>query len=325
MIHSYPSIFNMGHKAIADLLKGPVLVEEKVDGSQFSFMVDMNGEVVCRSKGAQLNLVAPEGMFQKAIEVVMKRKGGLSRGWTYRGEYLQKPKHNALTYDRTPNDHIILFDINNGLESYLTREEKEAEAARIGLEIVPVLYSGMIEDVQKFRDLLETESILGGQKIEGVVVKPLKYELFGSDKKVLMGKFVSEHFREVHAKEWNADPNKKSGKEFIQLLTSNYCTPARWAKALIHLEEKGLIQSAPQDIGLLMKEVPDDVLKECEVELKDQIFKWAWPTIKRGLTRGLPEWYKEELLKKQFDASSSNGRTPDFDSGNGGSTPPEAN
>jgi len=36
-LNSYPSIYNLGHHAIATLLDAPVLVEEKVDGSQFSF------------------------------------------------------------------------------------------------------------------------------------------------------------------------------------------------------------------------------------------------------------------------------------------------
>ena len=53
----------MGHKAIAELLKGPVYVEEKVDGSQFSFGVDENGEIRVRSKGCELVLDAPEKMF----------------------------------------------------------------------------------------------------------------------------------------------------------------------------------------------------------------------------------------------------------------------
>lgn len=34
--HSYPSIYALGHRAIVDLLKGPVFIEEKIDGSQFS-------------------------------------------------------------------------------------------------------------------------------------------------------------------------------------------------------------------------------------------------------------------------------------------------
>jgi len=33
---SYPSIYNLGHRYLGDLLDGPVVVEEKVDGSQFS-------------------------------------------------------------------------------------------------------------------------------------------------------------------------------------------------------------------------------------------------------------------------------------------------
>ena len=51
-LHSYPSIFNLGHRAVAGLLGGPVIVEEKIDGSQFSFGVTVDGEIVTRSKGA---------------------------------------------------------------------------------------------------------------------------------------------------------------------------------------------------------------------------------------------------------------------------------
>lgn len=58
MIHSYSSIYALGHKALEDLLKTPVLVEEKLDGSQFSFGVYINQEgerlLKCRSKGADI-------------------------------------------------------------------------------------------------------------------------------------------------------------------------------------------------------------------------------------------------------------------------------
>jgi hypothetical protein len=112
--HSYPSIYNFGHKAICDLLKHDVLVEEKVDGSQFSFGVfktvgeddpDITAPVMLRvrSKGAVMHPDAPEKMFTKAVESVKEREHLLTLGWTYRGEYLQKPKHNALAYDRVPS------------------------------------------------------------------------------------------------------------------------------------------------------------------------------------------------------------------------------
>lgn len=301
MIHSYPSIYNLGHAAIVDLLKSPVIVEEKVDGSQISFSKHpQSGELQMRSKGAQINMVAPEGMFDKAVATVQALADKIQAGVTYRGEYLRAPHHNALTYGRVPRGNIILFDVNPGLEIYLTPERKREYADELGLECVPVLHSGLVENVEHFRTLLDTESVLGGQKIEGVVIKPLDYALFGRDKKVLMGKFVSEAFREVHSKTWDAEHKTQGPSEILEQLKGRYGTPARWQKALIHLREVGQIVNEPKDIGVLMKEVPLDIEKECVEQIKADLFKWAWPQLRRMTCRGLPEWYKEELLKRQF-------------------------
>ena len=315
--HSYPSIFNLGHKAIQFLLSTPVNVCEKIDGSQFSFglfdelvaepvteyLINVSDvptrELKVRSKGAVMIPDAPEKMFTAAVESVKERLHQLHVGWTYRGEYLAKPKHNALAYDRIPNGHIIIFDINSGEEEYLDYEAKKAEAERIGLEVVPRLYSGRLDSIEQFRQFLCTTSILGGQAIEGVVVKPVGYDLFGKDKKVLMGKFVSEAYKEVHNKTWGE--NNPSGKDIIGLIGSALNTQARWQKALQHMKEAGKIEDSVRDIGLLMREIPEDVLKECEEEIKEQLFKWAWPSIRRAVTRGVPEWYKESLLKRAFE------------------------
>ncbi len=72
-------------------------MEEKVDGSQFSFGI-FNGEIKCRSKGAQLVIDAPEKMFIPAVNVVRELAPLLKDGWTYRGEFLGRPKHNTLCY-----------------------------------------------------------------------------------------------------------------------------------------------------------------------------------------------------------------------------------
>lgn len=300
MINSYPSIYNLGHAAIADLLKHRVIVEEKIDGSQIGFSKNEAGELSMRSKGANLNIVAPEGMFKRGVESVQRRIDRLRPGYAYRGEYLNAPHHNTLTYDRVPHGNIIIFDINPGLEAYVTPEEKKELASEIGFECVPVLTDGYIVDVNAFRNILETESVLGGQKIEGVVIKPADYALFGKDKKVLMGKFVSESFREVHSKTWEAEHKTKGSQDILEILKASYGTSGRWGKALIHLKERGLVAGELKDIGELMKEVPEDILKECTDLIKDDLFNWAWPQLRRKVCHGLPEWYKEELLKKQF-------------------------
>ena len=294
--HSYPKICAMGHGAITELLFDDVLVEEKIDGSQFSFG-KFNGELKIRSKGQEMILDAPEKMFIKAVETVLALKDLLVDGFTYRAEYLQKPKHNVLAYDRIPNKHLILFDINNGEEQYVSRAYKEAEAKRLGLEIVPVLYQGRISSPEDVTKLLDTVSILGGQKIEGIVIK--NYSRFGRDKKVLMGKFVSENFKEKHKQDWKVgNPNQN---DIVQLLVNTYRTPARWDKAIQHLRDAGKLEDSPRDIGKIIKEVPADLITECGDEIKEALFKWAFSDLVRGVNKGLAEYYKELLLKRQFE------------------------
>lgn len=298
--HSYPSIFAVGHRAAAELFEGPVTIEEKVDGSQFSFGV-FDGQIKCRSKGQQLIVDAPEQLFTRAVESVKKRAHLLRDGWTYRAEYLQKPKHNTLGYSRIPEDHLIIFDVCPAEETYLPWEQKAEEAFRIGLEVVPLLYAGEIASADELARFLDRESVLGGAKIEGFVVK--NYAKFGPDKKVLLGKFVSEAFKEAHGVQWKvSNPNSK---DVVQAIIESYKTDARWQKAVGHLRDAGTLQQSPRDIAALIKEVQADVFRECENEIRDALMKWARPQITRGIVAGLPEWYKGKLMADAFEPSPS--------------------
>ena len=62
--HSYPSVYNLGHRALEPLLAHPLNIEEKVDGSQFSFG-RFDGVLRVRSKGQELIIDAPEKMFTR--------------------------------------------------------------------------------------------------------------------------------------------------------------------------------------------------------------------------------------------------------------------
>lgn len=292
--HSYPKVYSLGHAALAELLLDDVIVEEKVDGSQFSFGV-FGGQLRCRSKGQEIVLDAAEKQFAKAIETSRELAPILTDGWTYRGEYLQKARHNVQTHERVPAKNVILFDIQPGHETYLSYAEKKAEAARIGLEVVPILYVGRLEQAVLL-DMLNLTSVLGGCKIEGVVVK--NYKRFGPDGKALMGKHVSEAFKEIHGKLWRAD-NPVSG-DIVEQLVMRFKTEARWQKAVRHLRDDGKLTDSPADIGSLIKEVQADVLKECSQEIRDMLFAWAWPKVARAITGGVPQWYKQQLLDLQF-------------------------
>ncbi|KKK61001.1 hypothetical protein LCGC14_3018710, partial [marine sediment metagenome] len=224
----------------------------------------------------------------------------LRPGWTYRAECLHKPRHNVICYDRVPRGHVILFDVDGGEEAYLAHNHKLDEAERLGLECVPLLHVGKVDSADELRALLAATSVLGGSKVEGVVAK--NYRRFAADGHALMGKHVSEEFKEVHKKDWRLrNPNQL---DVLEDIVASLRTPARWSKAVLHLRERGELEDGPRDIGPLLKEVNRDVLEEEGEAVREKLFKWAWKkTISRGITRGLPEWYKERLLERQFDGT----------------------
>ena len=295
MLTSYPSIFSLGHRAVKDLFNTDVLIEEKVDGSQFSFGVK-DGELRMKSKGAVLYEPVTDKLFKSACEYVISIKPFLKEGWMYRGEVLARVRHNALEYERTPKHNIILFDIERGDQDFLMPVDKAEEAARLDLEVVPHFFWGKIDNIDQLKELFQRDSILGKAKIEGFVIK--NYNMFGLDKKVLMGKWVSEAFKEVHHAEWkSANPNKA---DFLQQIIKGLKTEARWAKAIQHLRDDGKLTDSPQDIGILLKEIQNDTKKEMEDELKQRLFEQAWPQIARGIVAGFPEHYKTKLAESQF-------------------------
>lgn len=298
MIHSYPTVYQIGHRAIQNLFDGEVTIEEKVDGSQFSFGI-IDGELQCRSHGKQLILDAPEKMFVKIVEHVKSIQDKLTPGWTYRGEYLEKPKHNVLAYSRTPVNNFIGFDVMLDQEDYVYYESKKEMFKEIGFETVPLLYRGEVKSMEFFTDLLDRESILGGTKIEGVVVK--NYNQFSLDKKTCMGKYVSEKFKEVAKTDWKE--RNPTGKDMIQTLGERYKSEARWQKAVQHLTEADAIEGSPKDIGVLVREIQNDIVKDCQEEIKDELYNHAIGGIQRIALSGFPEWYKSKLLESAFEVA----------------------
>jgi len=296
-INSYPKIYNMGHSAIRALFEDEVVIQEKVDGSQFSFGV-FDGELKFRSKGVEVD---PEnaGMFKEGCEAVKKVKDKLKGNIVYRGEYLQKPKHNTLKYDRTPSNHIVLFDLQEGIgtEIYTPYELIRFEAEQLGFDYIPQYAQQKINGIDDIAKLMENESYLGGCKIEGLVFK--NYNKFTPDGKACMGKYVSEAFKEIHKKDWKG--RNPTNKDVLELISSGLCTEARFKKAVQKLRDMGELQNSPKDIGPLMKILNLDVKEECEEDIKEMLYKWAINDILRKSLRGFPQWYKDELARSQFE------------------------
>lgn len=298
-MRAFPKIFALGTDYIRDIFKHDVEVTEKVDGSQFGFG-RINGQLFMRSKGKQLFPEAAEKMFAAGIAYVTSIEHLLPNDIMFYAEYLQKPKHNLLAYGRIPQNHLILFGAMDTTERFVSDYgQLRGFAEVLGIEVVPLIYQGSIEDASFVRGLLERESCLGGTKIEGVVVKnyEAKFLLGGQPMPLMAGKYVSEAFKEVMNSDWSKDHTSKGHWETFK---EGFRTEARWHKAVQHLKEEGRLQNAPQDIGPLIQEVTRDITEEEIDNIKAFLWKEFGKEVLRSAARGLPEWYKNQLLESEF-------------------------
>jgi hypothetical protein len=243
-------------------------------------------------------------MFKEAVEYISEQADGdkglfgkvCPKDIYYYCEYLQKPKHNTLKYDRIPKNHLVLFDVMiNG--RWGTREELENSAKNLNIDVVPELYRGPA-DVEKIKSLLTTQSYLGGPILEGVVIKNYEQNIYiGGHLFPLFTKYVREEFKELHTVDWKIRQPKDSLADYVKA----FAAEPRWQKALIHMKEQGLLTNSPKDIGPLMNMVQKDVEEEEKDNIKNVLYKMFIQDILRSAIRGIPEWYKNKLLESLED------------------------
>ena len=298
-MQSYPKIFSLGTDYIRDIFLEPVEVSEKVDGSQFAFG-KINGELRLRSKGASLYTTNPQKMFAAGISYVESIQDRLPEGMIFYGEYLRAPKHNSLTYNRTPKNHIALFGVMDMTQK--CHPNIQAWADILEVDHVPIIHAGNISGVTEIAALMDRESYLGGPKIEGLVVKNYhrQFLLGGQPMPLMAGKLVSESFKEVHRERWGAEEKSSSRMETF---FESFRTHARWEKAVQHLAERGELENQPRDIGKLFKEIHIDIEAEEEQNAKEFLWCEFKDQIKRRASAGFPEWYKMKLAERSFDDS----------------------
>lgn len=294
MLKSFPKIWALGHINVADIFSHYVEITEKIDGSQFAFGWDMEGNYHCRSKGTMID---PDGdvpdLFRPVVE--WSRHLHAEPNVCYYGETLKGPKHNTLHYGRTPHRNFVLFGASNsGGDTHAHDHSLLSHVAeRLECDVVPLLYKGKA-DFDKVQELLGQESFLGLCKAEGVVVKAdVQYELYGQHVPLMCGKFVTEEFKEVHLK----NPEYVSGKSKLAAMVTEYKTEARWVKAVQHLRDEGKLLGEPKDIGNLMQELNRDFEEECIDDVKERLWKAYKKDFLKVIGNGMPQWYKEELAK----------------------------
>jgi hypothetical protein len=299
-IPKYQKIFTIGHRTIQNLFKGEVEVTEKIDGSQFGFG-KVNGDLHCRSRSVSIVMQAPDKMFKPGVDYVKSIQDRLLNNRVFYGEFLRQPKHNVLSYNRTPANGIALFGIldletsqwaDYGTLTYWANE--------LDIDVVPLIYQDTIDNPEDLLNMLDRESYLGGPNIEGLVVKNYNLDNMIGDVYIpfLTGKYVSEKFKERHSENWKRDHTAKGR---LQNFIDSFHTEARWEKAIQHMREAGTLQGEPRDIGELIKEIKQDIIDEDLDEIKDFLWKNFSKQLLSTAIKGFPEWYKEKLLRGEVE------------------------
>lgn len=301
-MNSFPKIYQLGKREIENIFKSEVEITEKVDGSQFCFGVDLEGKLRFRSKGKELFFDGCEKMFQCGAQYIIDFNqticNVLKPGTFIYGELLSKPKHNVLAYERVPNHNIIVFGVLEGLNYVEDYGKIKEYADKLDLETVPLIFKGLVETPEHIQELVgKTVSVLGKEIIEGIVVKNYRQHTSIGDPSPCFGKYVRAEFKERHGDEWQMNSKKNTLEQFIE----GFRHEGRMRKAMQHLRERGLLTESLKDIGPLIVEVKNDIRAEESNTIKEFLFKQFIEQIERKAVAGLPEWYKDVLLKGAFN------------------------
>lgn len=315
---SYGKVLNFGHKQLKELLYEPVCVQEKVDGSQFSFWFDEDkGSIIFKSKNTILGCdVGTNALFDPAISAILEMNLDIDRmikeEIIFRGECVSKLKHNSIKYERTPKNYVIIFDVEkNG--KVLSHKEAKNISEEFGFEFVPVYYEGYLKEKELSKFLNEKSCLGNSVSIEGIVVKRIDCNLFihlfknitekeasPEDLFLFMParmKLVSKDFRELNDNNWKIE--KKDS--MYERIGQKYCSMQRWKKVIQHGLEDNKLTLTPKDIGYLIPKIIDDVIEEEIDNIKEDLYDASIKRIKGYFIKGFPEWYKEHARDFEND------------------------
>jgi len=312
-IPAFPKIFQVGERFTTKIWDNPVEITEKVDGSQFSFG-RRQGIVYMRSKSAPIFYEDENKMFQEAKDFVKGIEDKLPEGLVFHGEYLNKPKHNTLMYQRVPKGYIALFgitgiDLDDSVEGI--GSVRGSWADKFGCDVVPILYQGMAPGGDRYEwliNMIHQESGFGLCRREGIVIKNYYQEqiIGGQVIPIMSAKIVSNEFKEKHKVSWNAG----AGRDRIEVIGAAYNAKPRWEKMIQRLRDENKLEGSPRDIGPLLKQIHMDIEEEEKENIKDLLWNIFSKDIKRIATRGFPEYYKDKLVH-QLTGEDSDGTEQD--------------
>lgn len=156
----------------AELLSDAVVVEEKVDGANVGFSVSDGGELRVQNRGSYLERESAHPQFRPLWAWMAAREAPMVDAlWPHYmlfGEWCHAV--HSVVYTGLP-DWFLGFDVyDRSARAFWDSPRRDALLALLGLHAVPRVASGRLT-IQQLRESLTLGSRLGGEVMEGVVIR----------------------------------------------------------------------------------------------------------------------------------------------------------
>ncbi len=159
-------------EAAYSLLRGPVVVEEKLDGANLGLSVTPNGGIRVQNRGQYL--VFPyRGQYSRLDRWLAPRVESLTevleKSLILFGEWCAA-KH-SLGYSKLP-DWFVIFDVFDRTEDrFWSTTRRDILAAELGLSVVPKLFAGRASKEQLVKIVNSHDSSFMPGPLEGIVLR----------------------------------------------------------------------------------------------------------------------------------------------------------
>ena len=196
----------LSEEQATEMLRGPVVVEEKVDGANIGLSVGESGEIRVQNRGGYLRRehahpqFGPLWAWSKAREAALAESLGkhliLFGEWCY--------AVHTVRYDRLP-DWFLGFDVFDRKEAgFWDTARRDNLLSHLGLRPVPRIAKGRITRARL--SALIGISVVGREPMEGIVARQE-----GSGRTLLRAKVVREAFTQAIQDHWSRKPLRPNG------------------------------------------------------------------------------------------------------------------
>ena len=290
----YIKIRALGTDETEGIFEGTCVVQEKVDGANFSFYVE-NNKLLVASRNMVMVDKKNSGNWKAMLpvtEAYNQHKDKFNPNYLYVGESTQR---HTISYTDIPN--FIGYDIwNEETESFLDWKDTKKEFASIGLPFIHVHFEreGSEITIEELRECIKNSAYKDGPA-EGVVIKNYN-ELDGHDRQ-MFAKIVTDEFKESNRKAFGGIDQPKKENNSTILIAETYGTNARIEKIIHKLVDEGnkLDMSL---IPVLFNAVSEDIFEENAVEIYHTFDKIDFKHLRGIVAKKCVPVLKRVLLEK---------------------------